>query len=70
MHGPKSESPFALELRGHEGLGGGVLGEHLFDPSDRLAGAPFVLDQAESYVAVAVVAEAYAGAYGYLGFRQ
>jgi hypothetical protein len=46
------------------------LGEHLLNPSDRLPGALFVLDQAESYVAVAVVAEAYAGAYGYLRFRQ
>ncbi len=39
-------------------------------PLKRLARALFVLDQRESHVAVAVVAEADAGAYGYLGFGQ
>jgi len=44
--------------------------EHLLDASQGLAGALFVFDEAEYYVIVAVVAEAYAGAYGYFGFVQ
>ncbi len=46
---------------GHERFRGGVLGEHLLDPSYRLAGALFIFDQGEAHVAVAVVAEADAG---------
>ena len=68
--GRKARVLFDLELRGHESLGGWVLGKHLLDPSDRLPCALFVLDERESYMAVAVVAEAYAGAYGYLGLSK
>src|SRR5580700_7147530 len=47
-----------------------TLRQHLLDAADGLAGALFVFYEAESYVAVAVVAEAYAGAYGYFGFVE
>ena len=68
--GRKERVLFDLELRGHESLGGWVLGKHLLDPSDRLPCALFVLDKAEPHMPVAVVAEADARAYGYLGLSK
>jgi len=61
--------PFYKALNG---LGGGFFhfGEHLANASQGLAGALFVFYQAESYVAVAVFAEAYAGGNGHFGFGQ
>lgn len=58
----KATPPLTIFLAQHQ-----PLGEHLPDPSQRLAGAFFVFNQRESYVPVAVVAEADAGAYGYFG---
>jgi hypothetical protein len=42
----------------------------LLDAAERLAGPFLVFNEAEAHVAIAVVAEAYAGAYSYFGFGQ
>src|ERR1700722_17497478 len=42
--------------------------QHLLNAADGLSGALFVFYEAESYVAVAVVAEAYSRRHGYFGF--
>ena len=47
-----------------------TLRQHRLDAADGLSCALFVFDEAESHMAVAVVAEAYAGDDGYLGFGQ
>ena len=47
-----------------------TLREHLLDAADGLSCSLFVFYEAESYVAVAVVAEAYSGGDGYFGFCQ
>ena len=47
-----------------------ILREHRLDSPNRLSRPLFVLDERESYVAVAVVAEAYAGGDGYFGFVE
>jgi hypothetical protein len=49
---------------------GHTLREHCLDAADGLPCALFVFDQAESYVSISVVAEANAGAYGYLRFIE
>ncbi len=47
-----------------------ALRQHMLDAAEGLPCALFVFDQRKSYVVVAVVAEADAGAYGYFGFIQ
>jgi hypothetical protein len=51
-------------------FGGGVLGEHLLDAAEGLAGALLVFDERKADVAIAVVAEADAGRDGNFGFCQ
>ncbi len=48
----------------------GTLRQHLFYASYGLSGALFVFYEAESYMSVAVVAEAYSWGHGYFGFGE
>jgi hypothetical protein len=48
----------------------GTLRQHLLDASYGLSGALFVFYEAESYMSVAVVAEAYSWGHGYFGFGE